>query len=161
MGVRGGNKMIVDEAKRSIHDALCVVRNLVRDSRIVYGGGHAEISASIAVDKAAQAVATIEHHALQAFADALDAVPIALAENSGLQAIETLTSLKAKYRELATSNPDTVHHLGVDCMDKGTNDMKEQGVYETLIGKQQQIKLATQMAKMILKIDDVIEDSKP
>eukprot|EP01006_Ploeotia_vitrea_P055669 TRINITY_DN68022_c5_g5_i2.p1 TRINITY_DN68022_c5_g5~~TRINITY_DN68022_c5_g5_i2.p1 ORF type:complete len:536 (-),score=69.73 TRINITY_DN68022_c5_g5_i2:830-2392(-) len=120
--VRGGNKMIVEEAKRSIHDALCVVRNLVRDSRIVYGGGHAEMCCSIAVEKAAKQVATIEYHALSAFASALDVVPIALAENSGLAAIETLTSLKTTYRELAEKD-NTVHHLGVDCMDSGTNSM--------------------------------------
>lgn len=54
--IRGGNKMIIEEAKRSIHDALCVVRNLVRDSRIVYGGGAAEISCSIEVAKEADKV---------------------------------------------------------------------------------------------------------
>jgi|UniRef100_A0A7S4LI72 T-complex protein 1 subunit epsilon len=150
--VRGGNKMIVDEAKRSIHDALCVVRNLVRDNRIVYGGGAPELSASIAVHAAADKMASIEQHAVRAFGDALEAVPIALAENSGLNAIEALTSTKAAQNN--TGNP----RLGIDCMDTGNADMKEQGVYETLIGKMQQMRLATQMTKMILKIDDVITE---
>jgi T-complex protein 1 subunit epsilon len=150
--VRGGNKMIVDEAKRSIHDALCVVRNLVRDSRIVYGGGSVEIAASLAVNKAADSIATAEQYAMRAFGDALDAIPIALAENSGLNAIEALTTVKAA--QVKEANP----YLGIDCMDSGTNDMKAQCVHEALIGKIQQIKLATQMAKMILKIDDVITE---
>jgi T-complex protein 1 subunit epsilon len=148
--IRGGNKMIVDEAKRSLHDAMCVVRNLIRDNRIVYGGGSAEISCSLAVSKFADSVPGIEQYAIRAFADALDDVPMALAENAGLAAITEVTSIKS--RQLAEDNP----RLGVDCNQLGTNDMRAHLVYETLIGKQQQIQLATQVVKMILKIDDVI-----
>jgi len=152
--IRGGNKMIIEEAKRSIHDALCVTRNLIRDNRIVYGGGSAEIACSFAVNQYAETVSTIEQYAIRAFADALEATPIALAENSGLSPIETLAEIKAA--QLKEKNP----HLGVDCLAKGTNDMKAQGVYETLIGKTQQFLLATQVVKMILKIDDVIGKEK-
>ena len=148
--VRGGNKMIVEEAKRSLHDAMCVVRNLVKDNRIVYGGGAAEIACSIAVSKAADGATGQDQYAIRAFADALDDVPMALAENSGLSPITELTAVKAK--QLAEKNPN----LGVDCLQQGTNDMKQQKVFETLIGKQQQVQLATQVVKMILKIDDVI-----
>merc|ERR1712071_403872 len=70
--IRGGNKMIVDEAERSIHDALCVVRNLVRDNRIVYGGGAPEIACAIAVSKAADSIKTLEQYPFRAFADALE-----------------------------------------------------------------------------------------
>jgi len=149
--VRGGNKMVLDEVKRSLHDALCVARNLVRHNAIVYGGGSAEISCSLAVEAAADSVVGVEQYAMRAFADALEAVPLALAENSGLPSIESLTAVKA--RQLAESNP----HLGIDCNDVGTNDMREQNVFETLIGKKQQLFLATQVCKMILKIDDVIK----
>lgn len=149
--VRGGNKMIIEEAKRSIHDALCVVRNLVRDNRIVYGGGSAEMACSIKIADESEKVGSVEQYALKAFADALDSVPIALAENSGLSAIQHLAKVKAE--QVKTKNPK----LGIDCVGKGTSDMKEQGVYETLIGKQQQVRLATQVVKLILKIDDVIE----
>ena len=83
-------------------------------------------------------------------ADALDDVPMALAENSGLSPITTLSELKS--RQIKEGAPQ----LGVDCKQAGTNDMKAQGVFETLIGKQQQMQLATQVVKMILKIDDVI-----
>lgn len=149
--VRGGNKMIIEEAKRSIHDALCVARTLVRDNRIVYGGGAAEIACSLAIAQSADSVSTVEQFAIRAFADALDAIPLALAENSGLPAITTLSNIKALQQ--SEQNP----RLGVDCMSKGTNDMKQQGVFESLISKQQQILLATQVVKMILKIDDVLK----
>jgi len=149
--VRGGNKMLVEEAKRSIHDAICVTRNLIRDNRIIYGGGSAEISMSLAVSAAADKIPTVEQYAVRAFADALDAIPIALAENSGLSPIETLSALKAQ--QLSEKNP----FLGVDCNNNGTNDMKVQRVFDPLVGKVQQISLANQVVKMILKIDDVIK----
>ena len=69
--VRGGNKMILDEIKRSLHDALCVARNLVRDNSIVYGGGSAEIASSLAVEAAADEVVGVEQYAMRAFAGGL------------------------------------------------------------------------------------------
>eukprot|EP00116_Pleurobrachia_bachei_P003421 sb/3463683/ len=147
--LRGSNMMIVQEAKRSIWDAMCVIRNLVRDNRIVYGGGSNEISAAIAVTEAAEKNSSIEQYAMRAFADALESVPMALAENSGLSPFATLAEVKS--RQIKENNP----RLGIDCMDKGESDMKVQHVIETLIGKKQQIMLATQLVRMILKIDDV------
>jgi len=148
--VRGSNKMIIDEAKRSLHDALCVVRNLVRDNRVVYGGGAAEIACSLAVGKAADQEPGIQQYAMRAFADALDSVPMALAENSGLSPIETLASVKS--RQVTEGNS----RLGVDCMQTGSNDMKEKFVIDPLIGKRQQLLLATQLCRMVLKINNVI-----
>lgn len=147
--IRGGNKMIIEEAKRSIHDAICVIRNLVRDNRIVYGGGAAEIACSVAVSKAADKVSTLEQYAVRAFGEALESIPLALAENSGLAPINTLAEVKSE--QLKQNNP----RLGIDCLLKGTNDMKTQNVIETLTSKKQQIMLATQVVKMILKIDDI------
>ncbi|GFO30319.1 T-complex protein 1 subunit epsilon [Plakobranchus ocellatus] len=147
--IRGGNKMIVEEAKRSIHDALCVIRNIVRDNRIVYGGGAPEIAASLAVQEAAESISTLEQYAVRSFAEALESVPLALAENSGLSPIHTLAEVKS--RQVKEKNP----FLGIDCLRKGTNDMKAQHVIETLTAKKQQILLATQLVRMILKIDDI------
>ncbi|KAM8818671.1 T-complex protein 1 subunit epsilon [Rhynchonycteris naso] len=147
--IRGGNKMIIEEAKRSLHDALCVIRNLIRDNRVVYGGGAAEISCALAVSEAADKCPTLEQYAMRAFADALEVIPMALSENSGMNPIQTMTEIRA--RQVKEMNPA----LGVDCLHKGTNDMKQQHVIETLIGKKQQISLATQMVRMILKIDDI------
>ncbi|KZZ89583.1 T-complex protein 1, epsilon subunit [Ascosphaera apis ARSEF 7405] len=148
--LRGSNKMLIDEAKRSLHDALCVVRNLVRDNRVVYGGGAAEISCSLAVEDAAVKSPGIEQYAMRAFADALDAVPMALAENSGLNPIETLASIKSQQVKENNSR------LGVDCMNTGSNDMKSKFAIDPLIGKRQQLLLATQLCRMVLKINNVI-----
>merc|ERR1712183_54124 len=147
--IRGGNKMIIEEAKRSLHDALCVVRNLVRDNRIVYGGGAAEMTCSLHVAKEADKISTLEQYAMRAFADALDNIPMALAENSGLNPIVALSDVKSL--QVKDENP----RLGIDCLKKGTNDMKAQNVIETLMAKKQQISLATQLVRMILKIDDI------
>ena len=114
--VRGSNKMIIDEAKRSLHDALCVVRNLVTDNRIVYGGGSAEIACSLAIEREALETRGLEQYSMRAFSDALDAIPMALAENSGLSPIETLADLKARQ-----GKGEGVGRLGVDCMQTGTN----------------------------------------
>merc|ERR1712025_1448278 len=147
--IRGGNKMIIEEAKRSLHDALCVVRNLVRDNRIVYGGGAAEMTCSLHVAKEADKISTLEQYAMRSFADALDNIPMALAENSGLNPIVALSDVKSQ--QVKENNP----RLGIDCLKKGTNDMKAQNVIETLLAKKQQISLATQLVRMILKIDDI------
>ena len=104
--------MIVEEAKRSLHDAMCVVRNLITDNRIVYGGGAAEIACSNAISKYADSVVGTEQYALRAFADALDDIPMALAENSGFSPISQLSAVKS--RQVTESNP----HLGIDCKAK-------------------------------------------
>jgi T-complex protein 1 subunit epsilon len=106
---------IVDEAKRALHDAICAVRNLIKDNRVVYGGGAADISSSIAVQKAADEIPSIEQYAMRAFASALDSVPLALAENSGLSPIETLAEVKSRQ----VKENDTT--LGIDCNGRGNN----------------------------------------
>jgi len=153
--IRGGNKMIIEEAKRSLHDAICVVRNLVRDNRIVYGGGAAEMTCSLHVAREADKISTLEQYAMRSFADALDNIPMALAENSGLNPIVALSDVKSQ--QVKDENP----RLGIDCLKKGTNDMKAQNVIETLLAKKQQISLATQLVRMILKIDDIRLPGEP
>ncbi|QRV75105.1 TCP-1/cpn60 chaperonin family (T-complex protein 1) [Ceratobasidium sp. AG-Ba] len=144
--VRGSNKMIIDEAKRALHDAICVVRNLVVDNRVVYGGGAAEISCSVEVAKAADEIPSIEQYAMRAFASALDAIPLALAENSGLSPIETLAEVKSRQINESAST------FGIDCNGKGEIDMKKQFVYDPLISKRQQYLLATQARSIYLTL---------
>jgi len=161
--------MIVDEAKRSLHDAMCVVRNLVKDNRVVYGGGSAEVSCSLAIKKYAETVTGVDQYAIRAFGDALDDIPLALAENAGLSPIDEVTAIKSRQVK------EGVHTIGLSLLavdeteskidinstkDNHTTDMKAQGVFETLIGKQQQLQLAAQVVKMILKIDDVITEGQ-
>ncbi|ELP92684.1 T-complex protein 1 subunit epsilon, putative [Entamoeba invadens IP1] len=148
--IRGGNKMVLAEIERSIHDALCVARNYLRDGREVCGGGSAEIAMSLVVAEAAKKCTTVEHHAMSVYADALLSIPHALAENSGLNAIETVAQVK----QMQIAEKSSVY--GIDCLQLGTTDMTKQKVFESLHSKTQQILLATQVVKMILKVDDVI-----
>ena len=99
---------------------------------------------------AAEAVSGVTQYAMRGFADALDSVAMALAENAGLQPIDTVTAVKAA--QVASASPQ----LGIDCLGTGTNDMKVQNVREALASKQQQLLHATQMVRLLLKIDDVI-----
>lgn len=148
--IRGSNKMIVDESIRSLHDSLCVVRNLIKDNRVVYGGGAVETACSLKISSEADKQPGIDQYAFRAFSQALDAVPMALAENSGYNPIEELTKLKATQVERKSPN------YGIDCLGKGTGDMKELFVIETYLSKKQQLLLATQLCRMVLKINNVI-----
>jgi len=152
--LRGSTKTVVEEAKRCVHDAICVVRNLVRDNgRIVYGGGAPEAACALAVNQHAEEVGGLEQYAMRAFSYALEAIPAALAENSGLPSIETVAAVKA--RQLKEKNP----YFGVNCfateLENSTVDMSQTKVVETFSAKRMQIILATQVVKMILKIDDI------
>lgn len=152
--IRGSNKMIVDEAIRSLHDSLCVVRNLIKNNKIVYGGGAVETSCSLKIMEEADKQKGIDQYAFRAFSQALDVIPMSLAENSGYNPIEELTKVKAA--QVSNKSP----HLGIDCLGNNNNDMKEMFVIETFIGKKQQLLLATQLTRMILKINNVIVSGK-
>merc|ERR1712139_148106 len=108
------------------------------------------LSCSLAVFEGANRTPGVEQYAIKAFSEALEQIPMAMAENVGRNPIETLTALKTEQVREKSSN------IGIDCDGVGTNDMLEQNICEAFIGKKQQIFLATQMCKMILKIDDVI-----
>lgn len=112
------------------------------------------------MSKHADTIDGVDQYAIRAFADALDDIPLALAENSGLSPIEELAAIKSRQLK----DESHVIGLGIGAVDDVTidaeglhsMDMKKLGVFETLVGKQQQLQLATQVVKMILKIDDVI-----
>lgn len=148
--IRGGSKTICDEAKRCLHDAICVVRNMVKNNNVVGGGGATELACSIAVAKEADKIRGVEQYAVRAFADALEEIPLTLAENSGYNPIEYVSKLREE--QVSSDNP----FVGVDANHVGTTNMSEQGIFESVMSKKQQLELATQVVKMILKIDDVI-----
>lgn len=149
--VRGGSKTIVDEAHRAIHDALCVIRNLVKEPRVIVGGGAAELSASIFIKNKADENPTVEQYAMRAYGDALEQICVILAENSGLDAIQSLSEARSKQIEEKT------HVYGIACLDGKVDNMRKLEVFETLASKKHQVQIATQLVKMILKIDDLIE----
>ncbi len=115
------------------------------------GGGASEIAASIAITRASDRVPTVEQYAMRAFADALEDIPLALSENSGLPAVEEVSRIKG--RQVSESNPN----LGIDAMLTGNCDMNDQEVWEAENSKVQQFRLSTQVVRMVLKIDDIIE----
>lgn len=148
--IRGGSRTICDEAKRCLFDALCVVRNMIRNNNVVCGGGAAELACAIKVQEEADKIEGIEQYAVRAFADALEEIPMTLAENSGFPPIEYVQKIKKMQIE------ENCAYIGVDAMAVGTNYMADQGIFESVMSKKQQLQLATQVVKMILKIDDVI-----
>ncbi|KAK1442870.1 T-complex protein 1 subunit epsilon [Babesia gibsoni] len=150
--ISGGNGVYVEETKRCIHDAICCVRNLIRDPRVLGGGGAPEIAASIAVEASAATFTTLEQFAVEAFSEALLDIPMALADNSGLNVFDMVAK--------ATKEQRTNCHIGIDCLNGTVGDLRSHGIFESLHSKVQQLSLATQVVKMILKIDDVISPNE-
>ncbi len=151
--VRGGSERIVDEAERSLHDALCVVRDVVREPLVVAGGGAPEAEMARRLRDYSQKLSGKEQLAVIAFADALETVPMALAENAGLEPIDIMVQLRAAHEKGQT-------WAGVDVQDGKASNLQEKGILEPLSVKAQVIKSATEAAGMILKIDDVIAAAK-
>jgi archaeal chaperonin len=148
--VRGGTEHVVDEADRSLHDALCVVRNALEDGKILAGGGAPEAELAKRLREYAVKVGGREQLAIEAFAEALEAVPTTLAENAGLDPIDVLVELRSKHEK--ATNP----WFGVDVYSGEIKDMKKLNVLDPLRVKQQVVKSASEAASMILRIDDVI-----
>ncbi len=148
--VRGGSEHVVDEAERSLHDALCVVRNAIEDGKIVAGGGAPEAEISRQLRNYAAKVGGREQLAIEAFADAIEAIPMTLAENAGLDPIDIMVSLRAEHE--SNNSP----YYGVDIFTGKIKDMLNLNIVEPLRVKRQVIKSATEAASMILKIDDLI-----
>ncbi|XP_077301412.1 uncharacterized protein LOC143921990 [Arctopsyche grandis] len=148
--VRGSTEYVIEEAKRSIHDALCAIRNIITCGRIVYGGGSCEINLSIFLDKKAKEFTCEEEETIKAFSKALLEIPFTLAKNSGLEVIECVEKL----RELQIAGND--YTFGVDCLENGEKNMKKAGIFETLKSKTRQLKMATDLVNTILKINEVI-----
>jgi len=151
--IRGGTERIVDEAERSIHDALCVVRDVVQEPKVLAGGGAPEVEVSRSLRDYAQSLPGREQLAIQSFADAMEMVPITLGENAGLDPIDILSELRASHEKGET-------WAGVDVFEGKVKDMKDLEVYEPLVVKKQVIKSAAEAATMILKVDDVIAAGK-
>jgi thermosome len=151
--IRGGTERIVDEAERSIHDALCVVRDVVQEPKIVAGGGAPEMEIARALGDYADSLPGREQLAVQGFAEAMETVPLTLGENAGLDPIDILSELRARHEKGET-------WAGVDVLEGKVKDVKKIEVYDPLVVKKQTIKSATEAATMILKIDDIIASGK-
>jgi thermosome len=151
--IRGGTERFIDEAERSIHDALCVVRDVVQESKILAGGGAPEMEIARKLRDYAKSLPGREQLAVQRYAEAIEIVPLTLGENAGLDPIDILTELRVRHEKGEI-------WAGVDVFEGKVNDMENLEVYEPLVVKKQLIKSATEAATMILKIDDVIASGK-
>jgi len=151
--IRGGTKRIVDEAERSIHDALSVVRDVVQEPKILAGGGAPEMEIARTLRDYAETVPGREHLAIQKFSEALEAIPITLSENAGLDPIDIISELRSRHEKDEA-------WAGLDVHTGKVEDMKKLEVLEPLAVKKQIIKSATEAASMILKIDDIIASGK-
>ncbi len=151
--VRGGTEHVVDEIDRAIEDAVGATASAIELGKIVSGGGAPEEAVAKELRKYSEGLKGREQLAVNAFADALEVIPRSLAENGGLDPIDTLVALRAEHDR---KNLD----MGVNVFDGGVQDMLKAGVVEPLKVKTQAIKSAAEAAEMILRIDDVIAASK-
>jgi chaperonin GroEL (HSP60 family) len=151
--IRGGTERVVDEAERSIHDALCVVKDVVEKPLIVAGGGASEIEVARLLRDYAEKLVGRERLAVVAFAEALEVIPTTLAENSGMDPIDAIS-------EMQSAHAKGKKWAGVNGLENKVDDMSKLNVIEPMVVKAQSIKSATEAATMLLKIDDIIAVSK-
>jgi thermosome len=151
--IRGGSQRVVDEADRSVHDALMVIKDVLERPVIVAGGGSPE---AFTASKLRDWVSTLtgrEQLAAEKFAESLEVIPLTLAENAGMDPIDTITDLRSKQSKGSK-------WTGIDVRNGKIADISKLEIFEPLVVKEQIIKSATEVASMILRIDDVIASGK-
>ena len=150
--IRGGSQRVIDEVDRSIHDALMVVKDVIEKPEIVAGGGAPESYAASKLKEWADSFDGREQLAIKKYAEALEVIPLTIAENAGMDPIDTMATLRAKQNQGRK-------WTGIDARNTKIADMLAIDVVEPLAVKEQIIKSATEAACMILRIDDVISVS--
>jgi len=151
--LRGGTQRVVEESERSIHDALSVVKDVMLKPYIVLGAGAPEAEVASKLFDFAQTLPGREQLAAQKFAEAMEVIPLTIAENAGMDPIDTLVELRARHSQGGTT-------VGIDALAGKVEDVKNFGVYEPLAVKEEILSAATEAAVMLLRIDDVIASSK-
>jgi len=147
--IRGGSQRVVDEVDRSLHDALMVVKDVVEKPSIVAGGGSPEAYLSTELNEWSGSYDGREQLAIKQYAEALEAIPLTIAENAGMDPIDTIIALRANQ----SSGKPT---MGINAKEGKIGNMFSLDIVEPLAVKEQIIKSATEAACMILRIDDVI-----
>jgi len=151
--IRGGSQRVVDEAERSVHDALMVTKDVLEKPLIVAGGGSPESYTAGKLREWSNSLSGREQLAAEKFAESLEVIPLLLAENAGMDPIDTLTELRSKQMKGSKWS-------GIDARSGKITDMSKLDIVEPLVVKEQIVKSATEVASMILRIDDVIASSK-
>ncbi|XP_074037655.1 chaperonin containing TCP1 subunit 4 [Leptinotarsa decemlineata] len=147
--VRGSNKLVLEEADRSIHDALCVIRCLVRKQAVIAGGGAPEIEIALKLAAIANRLEGIDAICTRAYANALEIIPFTLAENAGLNPIQTVTELRNRHAKGEIS-------AGINVRKGTISDILEENVVQPLLVSTSALSLATETVRSILKIDDIV-----
>ena len=147
--IRGGSQRVVDEVDRSMHDALMVVKDVVEKPSIVAGGGSPEAYLSTELNEWASNSEGREQLAIKQYAEAFESIPLTIAENAGMDPIDTIITLRANQ----SSGKQT---MGINAKESKIGNMFSLDIVEPLVVKEQIIKSATEAACMILRIDDVI-----
>uniref|UniRef100_A0A1B6EX07 T-complex protein 1 subunit delta n=1 Tax=Cuerna arida TaxID=1464854 RepID=A0A1B6EX07_9HEMI len=147
--VRGSNKLVLEEADRSIHDALCVVRCLVKKRALIAGGGAPEIELCLKLAEFAQTVSGVDAYCYRAFASALEVIPMTLAENAGLNPISTVTELRNRHAQQETT-------AGINVRKGCITNILDENVVQPLLVSTSAITLASETVRSILKIDDIV-----
>ena len=153
--IRGGSQRLVDEAERSIHDALMALKCVVEYPFVVVGGGASEAIVSRKLREWSASLASRQQLAAEKYADAVESIPLALAENAGMSVIDTQAELRTKSKEAGKAR------YGIDVFKGKVADLSTRDIYEPLTVKNQVINSATEAACMILRIDNIISAGAP
>jgi len=147
--IRGSNELVLAEANRSIHDAQCVVRSLIKKRFLIAGGGAPEVEVAIRLKELSLGMTGMDSYCMKAFADALEIIPYTLAENAGLKPIDIVTELRKLHTEGMVG-------AGINVKKSIVSDMYELNVLQPLLVSMSAINLATETVCMILKVDDMV-----
>ncbi|AMD20498.1 HDL246Wp [Eremothecium sinecaudum] len=146
--IRGANNVMLDEVERSLHDAFCVIRCLVKERALISGGGAPEIEVSRILMKESRALEGVEAFVWQEFAEALEIIPTTLAENAGLNSIKVVTELRSRH-ENGESN------AGISVRRSGTTNTYDEHILQPVLVNTSAITLASECVKSVLRIDDI------
>ena len=152
--IRGGSQRIVDEVDRSMHDSLMVVKDVIENPKIVAGGGAPECNIALELKEWADTLDGREQLAVKKYAEALEVIPLTIAENAGMDPIDSMATLRSKQSQ-------GKKWTGIDARNTRVADMFALNIVEPVAVKEQIIKSATETACMILRIDDVISVAPP
>lgn len=147
--LRGSNDLVLAEANRSIHDAQCVVRSLVKKRYLIAGGGAPEVEVSLRLKEYALGLTGMDSYCIKAYAEAFETIPYTLAENAGMKPIDIVTELRAQHS-------NGVHGAGINVKKNVVSDMYDLDVLQPLLVSTSAINLATETVCMILKVDDLV-----
>jgi len=158
--LRGANEFMLEEADRSVHDALCAVSRTLESNAVVPGGGAVEVALSLHLEDFARTFDSYEQFAISEFAEALLTIPKTLASNAALDAIDLLAAMRAKHYASQTSQDAAKKELkwsGLDLMNNTVRNSVEAGVVEPMVSKLKSLKFATEAAITIIRIDDLVK----